>query len=114
MKPFRQRKENPKALGYGNGWCAEMDRAWENGKYAVLARDIDTTMGKITHAFIRELLNRDIPWRDKQEIKNLIFGKESLAIEVFPPESDLVDAIGAYHLWVQHDLKDYPFNLKRG
>lgn len=113
MKDFIERNETPKNLGFGNGWCAALDRAWSNGRYAVMSRELSTNLGRITHAFIRNAAGRDISWKDKQEIKNKIFGKEALAIEVFPPESQLVDEVNAYHLWILHDLHDWPFNLKR-
>lgn len=111
MKPFHK-CVSPKEVGYGNGWCAELDRTWSNGKYVVMARDISTIWGRVTHLFIRNRDNSDIPWRDKQKIKNMLFGKEKLAIEVFPPEQRLVDEVGAYHLWILHDT-DLPFCLKR-
>lgn len=111
-RPFRSRKETPAALGYGDGWCREMDRAWENGHYAVLARDLQTDWGRVTHLFIRNRDNSDIPWADKQAIKNKLAGYDKVAVEVFPPHPQLVDAANAYHLWVLHDVA-LPFGLHR-
>lgn len=110
LKPFCQRKETPAALGFGTGWVRELDRAWENGHYAVMARDLQTEWGRITHYFIRNVGNTDIPWADKQIIKNKLAGYEKVAVEVFPPQAELVDEAGAYHLWVLHDMK-LPFTL---
>jgi hypothetical protein len=39
-------------------------------------------------------------WRHFQAIKNEVAGFEREAIEIFPPESMLVDAANEYHLWV--------------
>lgn len=39
-------------------------------------------------------------WRDLQQIKNMIVGEETEAIEVYPAESRLVDSANQYHLWV--------------
>lgn len=39
-------------------------------------------------------------WRHFQAIKNEVAGREREAIEIFPPESNLVDAANEYHLWV--------------
>ena len=39
-------------------------------------------------------------WRHFQAIKNEVAGPEREAIEIFPPESELVDAANEYHLWV--------------
>lgn len=45
-----------------------------------------------------------VPWSHKQRIKNEIFGKEFLGIEVFPPEQLLVNAANIYWIWVQKYL----------
>jgi hypothetical protein len=89
-----------------------MDRAWENGHYAVMARDLQTEWGRVTHFFIRNRDSTDIPWADKQIIKNKLAGYEKVAVEVFPAQADLVDAVDAYHLWVLHDVK-LPFGLHK-
>lgn len=39
-------------------------------------------------------------WRHFQAIKNEVAGSEREGIEIFPPESMLVDAANEYHLWV--------------
>jgi len=39
-------------------------------------------------------------WRHFQAIKNSVAGPEREAIEIFPPESALMDAANQYHLWV--------------
>lgn len=39
-------------------------------------------------------------WRHFQAIKNEVAGPEREAVEIFPPESQLVDAANEYHLWV--------------
>ena len=39
-------------------------------------------------------------WRHFQAIKNEVAGKQREAIEIYPPESELVDAANEYHLWV--------------
>lgn len=47
-------------------------------------------------------------WRDMQRIKNELTGPEWLGIEVFPPESKLVDTANQFHIWCFKDL-DMPF-----
>lgn len=39
-------------------------------------------------------------WRDLQRIKNELVGAESLALEIYPPESKLVDTANQFFLWV--------------
>ena len=42
----------------------------------------------------------DIPWSHKQRIKNEIFGCESQAIEIFPPQDVLIDGANMFWLWI--------------
>lgn len=53
-------------------------------------------------------------WRIKQLIKNVICGDESEAVEIFPPESELVDGANQYHLWVLPVGERIPFGFKEG
>lgn len=39
-------------------------------------------------------------WRIIQDIKNAIAGEESVAIEIYPKETDVTDTGNLYHLWV--------------
>ncbi len=39
-------------------------------------------------------------WREMQNIKNAIFGKEAEAVEFYPRESELTDVANIYWLWV--------------
>lgn len=103
---------SPKSSGRFSGWLGEMDRAYSNGKYAVMIRTIETEWGTVDHACIRNVASSDIPWRDKQKIKNELFGQDRTAIEVFPTEEDLVDAANMYHLWIFKKGFKLPFGLK--
>lgn len=53
-------------------------------------------------------------WRDMQAIKNAICGPEAFAIEIYPPESDMVDMNNNYHLWVYLDGYELKFGFKYG
>jgi len=41
----------------------------------------------------------DISWDDLQSVKNAIWGAEARAIEVYPRQSDVVNARPCRHLW---------------
>lgn len=41
-----------------------------------------------------------ITWDELQDIKNDVFGKEACAIEVYPPQSRLVNNCPMRHLWL--------------
>lgn len=57
------------------------------------------------------LVMTDIPWRDKQRIKNEIFGHDRTAVEVFPETSKLIDQGNLYHIWVLPKDMELPFGI---
>ncbi len=83
------------------GWLSEVSKVYvdEDKQYSVL---------------IRNAPNTDIPWAEKQRIKNELFDAEAVAIEVFPAMSELVDEANMYHLWVLPDGMKLPFSLMDG
>lgn len=117
---------------YHGTWMPEMDRCWNSDDgYQVTSRIIFTEWGKVEHVAITyhsdgfgksgDILEAaskittdgsgDIPWRIKQEIKNEIFGKDRVAIEVFPKESNIVDVSDVYHLWILPKGFKIPFGI---
>lgn len=87
------------------------DDVWLNDEYQV---NINKTphhgLGEfiIWHLSIK-LITKEVihDWRDLQEIKNMLVGKEYEAIELYPAESRRVDSANQYHLWVfVKDLED--------
>ena len=106
---------SPKSRHVGSGWFGELNKSWVDAgyNYAVMAREVDTEWGKVTHACIRNKENTDIAWSEKQRIKNELFGEESTAIEVFPANHDLVDAVNMYHIWILPKGMTLPFTIKQ-
>ena len=106
-------KPSPKSKRVGNGWFAEMDRCYvdKSQTYVVMLRTLETSWGTVEHACIRNAENTDIPWREKQRIKNEIFGEERTAIEVFPAESELTDQAMMYHIWILPESMKIPFGI---
>jgi hypothetical protein len=107
-------RPSPKSKRIGTGWFGELDRVYvdEKQEYCVMVRSVETEWGKVDHACIRNVPNSDIPWAEKQRIKNEIFGQERTAVEVFPTTADLVDEANMYHIWVLPDGMKLPFGLK--
>ena len=108
-------KPTPKGMHIsGRGWLSDVNRCYTDvtGTYAVMIRTLTTEWGKMEHAAIRNKTSTDISWREKQKIKNEIFGSERVAIEVFPSSSQLVDGANMYHLWVLPIGMKLPFTLK--
>lgn len=117
---------------YHGQWMPDMDRCWTSDDgYQVTSRILFTEWGKVEHAAIiykpvgfgkddniDEAIDNistdgsnDIPWKIKQQIKNEIFGKDRIAIEVFPKESNLVDVSDVYHLWILPKGFKLPFGI---
>lgn len=107
-------KPSPKSKRTGAGWFGEMNHAYvdEKYQYAVMTREVNTEWGTVIHACIRNADESDIPWFEKQRIKNELFGPERCAVEVFPADSQLVDEANMYHLWVLPKEMKLPFSLK--
>jgi hypothetical protein len=53
-------------------------------------------------------------WRHFQRIKNELAGAEREGLEIFPPESQLVDTANQYHLWVLPEGQRTPFTWNQG
>ncbi len=77
-------------------------RVVKNNKYTVFFCKIKTKAGVECERLMirRHDASTQVPWRDKQRIKNELLGKEVLAIEFYPPESQLFDNANVYHLLV--------------
>lgn len=102
---------SPKQLRRGYGWFSELDRVYRKnvGTVVCMMRDLETDWGKVTHLTITTAVSKPT-WAEKQQYKNELFGKEALAVEVFPPENKLVDREDMFHLWILHDIT-LPFGL---
>jgi hypothetical protein len=83
-----------------------MTRAFRNNRYTVMIYDnAETTHGRAMQVLIQNHTDTPIVnhWRELQRIKNEIFGPETLAIEYFPPESELVDQHNIYWIFIFDD-----------
>ncbi len=71
---------------------------WEakttNATYRVWVGDLP---GQLT--IHREDEGTERHWYDLQGIKNFFFGRDSIAVEIFPKHKDLVDGQNQTHLW---------------
>lgn len=85
------------------------DAVYGNDLYSVFVRDMG--QGALHLSFHRRDRAAIRDWRHFQAIKNEVAGPERLAIEIFPPESMLVDSSNEYHLWVLPEGATVPFLL---
>lgn len=83
-----------------------------NNIYSVQFYRHRTEWGWVTQLTIRRHdQSPDIPWADKQRIKNELMGPEYTAIEVFPSEENLVDQANLFHIWCLPKDFEIPFGL---
>ncbi len=79
------------------------DEVWLNDTYQVNVRRGIKADGwpELIWLSIKRRDKRSIhDWRELQEVKNQLVGKEHEAIELYPAESRKVDGSNQYHLWV--------------
>ena len=72
-------------------------KAFTNDWFGVLVRPFELGL----HLLIRNRPNTPVrSWTDLQRIKNELFGEDATAIEVFPPQAEVIDQANMTHLWV--------------
>jgi len=94
-------------------------KRYENDKYIVFTKPVRVKLFQltVTHMDVsRRAPTRcsgPISWREKQQIKNALFGNESTAVEVFPPESELVGRkLPHWSLWILPKALRFPVLVK--
>ena len=83
----------------------EHKRHFQNSYYKVTVRDMPGA-DVVRHLSVTHRdggTGRD--WRDYQQIKNDLIGKECEAVELYPADSRLVDSADSFHLWGVTDEK---------
>ena len=86
-----------------------------NNRYSVQFFEQITAWGKVDHLLIRRHDGKaNVPWADKQRIKDELMGADRTAVEVYPAVVDLVDEADVYHLWVLPEGMKLPFGLSKG
>jgi hypothetical protein len=79
------------------GWSADFTTAHRNNVFSVLDR---TLPDGTRHLAITSLSGVRPTWPEMQRIKDEIAGPEATAVEVYPPQAEIVDDADMYHLWV--------------
>lgn len=81
-----------------------------NSKYNGFALVFEDTAMHLTFKRNDRAAVRD--WRHFQAIKNEVAGPQREAIEIYPIESELVDAANEYHLWVLPEGQTAPYGFE--
>lgn len=100
-----ERLENPKRFA-PVGWLGQVDHIRKNRVFSVLVRDA----GSAIHLAITSLSGDRPSWPEMQRIKSELAGPNATAVEVYPPDDEVVDDADMYHLWVL--FQPLPFSLR--
>ncbi len=87
----------PRGSVHTRGWTADILIAHRNNVFSVLDR---TLADGTRHLAITSLSGVRPTWPEMQRIKDEIAGPEATAVEVYPPQAEIVDDADMYHLWV--------------
>lgn len=79
------------------GWAYDFQTAYTNEIFSVLVRELKDG---VKHLAVTSLSEIRPTWPEMQRIKSEIAGEEATAVEVYPPESEVVDDANMYHIWV--------------
>jgi hypothetical protein len=99
--------EFPSGPSFAGGWVKDVRSAYRNTVFCVLVRPL----GRFTHLAISSLSGERPTWREMQRIKNEILGDDATAVEVYPPDYQVVDGADMFHLWSVDPL---PFSIWSG
>lgn len=96
------------------GWTSQVREVRYNELYSVLIRPVSTEWGIVQHCCITTIKGWEPPWRDMQRIKNELFGEDRCAVEVMPPQLEVVDEADSFHIWVMPEGFRLPFTIAYG
>ena len=90
---------------------------YRNDKYSVTVYPVNGTDEKYPLTVYLKIRDNDWSarhdWRDFQEIKNDLVGRECEGVELYPAESRKVDGANQFHIWVINDEQfRFPFGFK--
>ena len=91
-------------------------RVFGNDRYTVTVREqnvpgFGVVLQLSVHTHTRGAIGAH-DWRHFQRIKNELAGPEREAVEIYPPESQLVDTSNEFHLWVLPEGMVLPFGMR--
>lgn len=76
------------------------DFHFENNLFSIYGGEINFEAGLFVHLFIIKKGGGEPRWRDKQRIKNELFGCDRVALEIMPRQDEIVGRADAYHIWI--------------
>jgi hypothetical protein len=90
----------------GTGWCNLIRYAYRNAVFSVLVRTVEDG---VRHFAVSSLTGVRPTWWEMQRIKNELAGDAATAVEVYPPQAEVIDGADMFHIWVMPTA--LPFSL---
>lgn len=81
----------------GSTWAADFEMAHKNKVFSVLDR---TLPDGTRHLAVSSLTGVRPTWPEMQRIKNELAGDDATAVEVYPPQMEVIDEADMFHIWV--------------
>ena len=112
--------EHKEGINSATGEVTELEEnevLYANGLFHVTLKILKPSVGKSVALWLSIRRNDRKAIRDCrhfQRIKNELAGAEREGVELFPPESCLVDGANQYHLWILPEGETTPFTWKSG
>ncbi|WP_449222432.1 DUF7694 domain-containing protein [Acidimangrovimonas pyrenivorans] len=75
----------------------EYKKVHRNGRFVVCERPMPNGMTQLS---IVGRHGQRPTWKEAQAIKNELAGADATALEVYPPQAEVIDSADTYHLWV--------------
>jgi hypothetical protein len=94
--------------------CRAIVAFWQNNRISVQHYRVQSAWGEIEHLIVRR--NDEEPihdWHVLYRVVREIFPGRT-AIEVYPPDEELIDQANIYHLWVLPEGFRVPFGIAEG
>jgi len=91
------------------GWASQCRRIYKNRVFAVLERPAEAG---VTHLGVSSLSGIRPTWPEMQRIKDELAGMDATAIEVYPPNSQIVDGADMFHIWVLRGKLPFGLHIK--
>jgi hypothetical protein len=99
--PWETMDVPPGAIGgRQGGWPEQMKLAHRNRVFCVLERTLVIPPGGVRHLGVSSLSGIRPTFHEMQRIKNELAGNDATAIEIYPPQRELIDAADMFHIWV--------------
>jgi hypothetical protein len=105
--------DNPELFARQRRNVGDLLSFWKNNVYSVQLYRRETAHGDVTQLVVRRHDEEPVKgWDDLQRVKNELVGEERTAIEIYPPEDEVVDQAPLRHLFVLPRGQSAPFTIR--